>query len=92
MNIELLEKEDGLSKFLPPYILTATKPKALKKSLQQNFKKYGNYSELQCSLQFLDILLNKWKKYNQETFECQLGVSLQSNYANGLKLVLIDKY
>ena len=74
-NLELLEKEDGLSKFLPPYIISSTKPKNLKKSLQQNFKKYGNLSEVQCCLQFLELLLNKWRKYHQETYDCQVGVS-----------------
>ena len=75
VNIELLEKEDGLNKFLPPYILNSTKHKAIKKSLQQNFKKYGNLSETNCRLQFLDILLSKLRRYNQEMFVCQMGVS-----------------
>ena len=62
VNLDLLEKEDGLSKFFPQYILNTTKPKNLKKSLQQTFKKYGNQSEVKCCLQCLDMLLSKWKR------------------------------
>lgn len=38
-NLDYLEKEVGLYKFLPKSILDATKPKVLRKSIQQHFKK-----------------------------------------------------
>lgn len=38
-NIEYLEKEFGLHKFLPKSVLDAIKPKVLKKAIQQQFKK-----------------------------------------------------
>lgn len=38
-NIEYLEKEFGLHKFLPKSVLEAIKPKVLKKAIQQQFKK-----------------------------------------------------
>lgn len=38
-NIEYLEKEIGLHKFLPKSVLDAIKPKVLKKAIQQQFKK-----------------------------------------------------
>lgn len=38
-NLDYLEKEVGLQKFLPKSILDATKPKVLRKSIQQHFKK-----------------------------------------------------
>lgn len=38
-NLDYLEKEVGLQKFLPKSILDANKPKVLRKSIQQHFKK-----------------------------------------------------
>lgn len=38
-NIEYLEKEFGLHKFLPKSVLEGIKPKVLKKAIQQQFKK-----------------------------------------------------
>ncbi|XP_063604451.1 uncharacterized protein LOC134779972 isoform X1 [Penaeus indicus] len=71
-NLEFLEKDVGLHKFLPSSILNTVKPKTLRKSLQQHFKKYGQLSESECFFKFLE-LLGKGRKYDQESFRCALG-------------------
>ncbi|XP_064091763.1 uncharacterized protein LOC135205295 isoform X6 [Macrobrachium nipponense] len=71
-NLEYLEKEVGLHKFLPSSILNTVKSKTLRKSLQQHFKKYGQLSESECLFKFLE-LLGKSRKYDQESFRCALG-------------------
>ncbi|XP_068225529.1 focal adhesion kinase 1 isoform X3 [Palaemon carinicauda] len=71
-NLEYLEKEVGLHKFLPSTILNTVKSKTLRKSLQQHFKKYGQLSESECLFKFLE-LLGKSRKYDQESFRCALG-------------------
>ncbi|XP_076059767.1 protein tyrosine kinase 2 Fak isoform X3 [Oratosquilla oratoria] len=71
-NLEYLEKDIGLSKFLPASFLNTLKPKTLRKSLQQHFKKYGQLSEFECYFKFLE-LLGKAKRYDQEEFSCALG-------------------
>ena len=73
-NLEYIEKEVGLQKFLPSSVLNSVKPKTLRKSLQQHFKKYGQLSESECFFKFFE-LLGKGKKYDQESFRCALGVS-----------------
>lgn len=73
-NLEFLEKDVGLHKFLPSSVLNTVKPKTLRKSLQQHFKKYGQLSESECFFKFLE-LLGKGRKYDQESFRCALGVS-----------------
>ncbi|XP_037794751.1 focal adhesion kinase 1-like isoform X2 [Penaeus monodon] len=71
-NLEFLEKDVGLHKFLPSSVLNTVKPKTLRKSLQQHFKKYGQLSESECFFKFLE-LLGKGRKYDQESFRCALG-------------------
>lgn len=71
-NLEYLEKEVGLHKFLPSFVLQTVKPKTLRKSLQQHFKKYCQLSESECFFKFLE-LLGKGKRYDQESFRCALG-------------------
>ena len=75
-NLEFLEKEVGFHKFFPASLLDTVKPKkTLRKSLQQHYKKYGNFSESECYFKFFEII-HKILKYDQETFSCGLGVSI----------------
>ena len=74
-NMEVLEKEVGLEKFIPMSVMHTVKPKALRKLVQQNFRKYGTLSESECCFKYLDILV-KVRKYDQESFKCSLGVGI----------------
>jgi len=50
-NLDYLEKEIGFHKFLPKTILEGIKPKILRKSIQQHFKKVRDfYSRCLCLL------------------------------------------
>ena len=66
-NIEYLEKEVGLYKFLPKIILENQKPKTIRKLIQQHFKKFSNYTERDCMFKFLDLLKSLYR-YDQERF------------------------
>ncbi len=71
-NIEYLEKEVGLHKFLPKIVLENVKPKSIRKLIQQHFKKFSTYSERDCIFKFLDLLKSVYK-YDQERFRCSTG-------------------
>ena len=71
-NIEYLEKEVGLSKFLPKIILDSVKPKTIRKLIQQHFKKYAHFTERDCMFKFLDLLKGLYR-YDQERFRCTTG-------------------
>ncbi|KAH9363497.1 hypothetical protein HPB48_005970 [Haemaphysalis longicornis] len=71
-NYELIEREIGLHRFLPAHIISANKPKTLRKLIQAHFKKCSQLSETQCILRFLD-LVRQVLPYDRETFPCALG-------------------
>ncbi|KAL4089992.1 hypothetical protein QTP88_024910 [Uroleucon formosanum] len=71
-NLEYLEREVGLNKFLPYYILESTKPKNLRKMIQQQYKKLSQTSEKECVLQFLNLVWSFYK-YDEEQFKCSIG-------------------
>ncbi|XP_020723404.1 uncharacterized protein LOC100651181 isoform X2 [Bombus terrestris] len=73
-NLEYLEREVGLHKFLPRSVLNGMKPKALRKLIQQHFKKVAALSELECMFKFFD-LLRAYYRFDQERFICALGSS-----------------
>lgn len=50
------------------------KPKALRKLIQQHFKKVAVLSELECMYKFFDLLRAHYR-FDQERFICALGVS-----------------
>lgn len=50
------------------------KPKALRKLIQQHFKKVAALSELDCMFKFFDLLRAHYR-FDQERFICALGVS-----------------
>ncbi|KAL0861557.1 hypothetical protein ABMA27_009064 [Loxostege sticticalis] len=71
-NVEYLEKEFGLHKFLPKSVLDAIKPKVLKKAIQQQFKKVANMSDTECMLKYLETMHTHYG-YDRETFTGALG-------------------
>ncbi|XP_066593814.1 uncharacterized protein Fak isoform X2 [Prorops nasuta] len=73
-NLEYLEREVGLHKFLPRSVLNGMKPKALRKLIQQHFKKVAALTELECMYKFFDLLRTHYR-FDQERFICALGSS-----------------
>ncbi|XP_036147458.1 uncharacterized protein LOC105833444 isoform X3 [Monomorium pharaonis] len=73
-NLEYLEREVGLHKFLPRSVLNGMKPKALRKLIQQHFKKVAALSELECMFKFFELLRAHYR-FDQERFICALGSS-----------------
>lgn len=71
-NLEYLEREVGLQKFLPRAILDAFKPKTLRKLIQTQFKKVSSLSEQECMFKFFEILHIHYR-YDQELFRVDLG-------------------
>ncbi|XP_070396194.1 focal adhesion kinase 1 isoform X1 [Dermacentor albipictus] len=71
-NYELIEKEIGLHKFLPAQVISANKPKNLRKLIQAQFKKCSQLSETQCMMRFLE-LVRQVLPYDRENFSCALG-------------------
>ena len=72
-NFEYLEKEVGLQKFLPKNVINTTKPKLLRKLIQQHFKKYAVLADLECCFKFFEILKSVYR-FDQERYRCALGV------------------
>ena len=72
-NFEYLEKEVGLHKFLPKNVINTTKPKLLRKLIQQHFKKYAVLQDLECMFKFFEILKSVYR-FDQERYRCALGV------------------
>jgi focal adhesion kinase 1 len=66
-NIEYLEKEVGLHKFLPKVVLETVKSKSIRKLIQQHFKKFSNFTERDCMFKFMDLLKTVYR-YDQERF------------------------
>ncbi|XP_062414280.1 protein tyrosine kinase 2aa isoform X4 [Pungitius pungitius] len=73
-NYELLEKDVGLRRFFPKYLLDSVKAKTLRKLIQQTFKQVANLNDEQCILKFLEILA-PIHRYDKECFKCALGSS-----------------
>ena len=82
-NFEYLEKEVGLQKFLPRFAIESQKPKALRKLIQQHFKKYAGLTERECMCKFFEILKSIYR-FDQERFKCALGVS-QINFSTNFQ-------
>lgn len=73
-NFEYLEREVGMNKFLPKNILDTIKPKTLRKSIQNHFKKFSSLSEVECMFKFFDML-ETFFKFDQENFKVGFGSS-----------------
>lgn len=71
-NLEYLEREVGLHKFLPRAILDAVKAKQLRKLIQTQFKKVSSLTEQDCMFKFFEILHAHYR-YDQELFRVDFG-------------------
>lgn len=73
-NFEYLEREVGLHRFLPRVILESHKPKALRKLIQQHFKRHSGLGDRECMFRFFEVLREGVYRFDQEIFSCALGV------------------
>ncbi|VEN35224.1 unnamed protein product [Callosobruchus maculatus] len=73
-NIEYLEREIGMQKFVPSNILEKMKSKSLRKSIQAQFKKFAHMSDVDSMFKFLEIL-KIHTNYDQERFRVDFGSS-----------------
>lgn len=71
-NFEYIEKEVGLTKFIPKAVLENMKSKLLRKTIHGYFKQYAHLSEVECCYTFFDIL-SKLHRFELESFRCSLG-------------------
>lgn len=71
-NFEYIEKEIGLTKFIPKSVLDNMKGKVLRKTIHGYFKQYSTLSEEECCYKFFTILSKIWK-FDLENFRCSLG-------------------
>ena len=73
-NLDYIEKEVGMKKFFPKCFLDSTKPKLLRRIIQDTYKQYECMSEDDSMLKFFEMLRTVWH-FDHETFPCGLGVS-----------------
>ena len=85
-NFEYLEKEVGLQKFLPKNVINTTKPKLLRKLIQQHFKKYAVLGDLECMFKFFEILKSVYR-FDQERYRCALGVRFNSSPGSSSRII-----
>ncbi|CAH3176069.1 unnamed protein product [Porites lobata] len=71
-NFEYIEKEVGLTKFIPKDVLENMKSKVLRKTIHGYFKQYAALSEVECCYTFFEIL-SKLHRFDLESFRCSLG-------------------
>ncbi|KXJ25084.1 focal adhesion kinase 1 isoform X2 [Exaiptasia diaphana] len=71
-NFEYIEKEVGLTKFIPKVVLDNMKSKVLRKTIHGYFKQYASLTEEECCCKFFD-LLSQIYRFDVETFKCSLG-------------------
>lgn len=73
-NLDYMEKEVGMKKFFPKRLLDSTKPKLLRKIIQDIYKQYECVSEDDSMLTFFSLLRTVWH-FDHEMFHCGLGAS-----------------
>ncbi|XP_031551093.1 focal adhesion kinase 1-like isoform X2 [Actinia tenebrosa] len=71
-NFEYIEKEVGLTKFIPKEVLDSMKSKVLRKTIHGHFKQYASLTEEECCCKFFE-LLSRIYRFDVETFKCSLG-------------------
>ncbi|XP_032220316.1 focal adhesion kinase 1 isoform X2 [Nematostella vectensis] len=71
-NFEYIEKEVGLTKFIPKTILENIKSKVLRKTIHGYFRQYSTLTEEECCCKFFELLSTVYR-YDLETFKCSLG-------------------
>ena len=62
----------GLGSFFQ-FVTDTQKPKTIRKLIQTHFKKYAGLSDRECMFKFFEILKSIYR-FDQERFECALGV------------------
>jgi len=73
-NLDYFEKEVGMKKFFLKRSLDSTKPKVLRRIMQDVYKQYECMSEDDLMLRFFEMLHTVWN-FDHETFSCGLGAS-----------------
>ncbi|XP_057654980.1 focal adhesion kinase 1 isoform X2 [Diorhabda carinulata] len=73
-NLEYLEKEIGMQKFLPNGILEKMKSKSLRKSIQMQLKKISHLSVVESAFKYLEILKHHIN-FDEERFRVDFGSS-----------------
>lgn len=73
-NLEYLEKEIGMQKFLPNGILEKIKSKSLRKSIQMQLKKISHLSVVESAFKYLEILKHHIN-FDEERFKVDFGSS-----------------
>ncbi|XP_073986390.1 protein tyrosine kinase 2 Fak isoform X3 [Rhodnius prolixus] len=71
-NLEYLEKEVGLQRFIPQKLFEAHKPKTMRKLLQTQFKKVTSVSDKETLMKFFENVSQVYS-YDQESYQCSLG-------------------
>ncbi|KAK9511292.1 hypothetical protein O3M35_005872 [Rhynocoris fuscipes] len=71
-NLEYLEKEVGLQRFIPLKLFEAQKPKTIRKCLQAQFKKVLTLNEKETLMKFFEYVSQVYP-YDQESYQCSLG-------------------
>lgn len=71
-NMEYIEKEVGLRRFMPRHVVEANKPKQLRKSIHAHFKEFARLSEEECIGRFYAVLQTV-DSFHRESFRCALG-------------------
>lgn len=73
-NFEYLEREVGMTKFMPSGILEKMKSKSLRKNIQSHFKKIAHMNDVEAMFKYLE-LLKVYTNYDQERFRVDFGSS-----------------
>ncbi|XP_057314339.1 focal adhesion kinase 1-like isoform X2 [Hydractinia symbiolongicarpus] len=71
-NLDFIEKEIGLERFLPNTVLDHMKNKDIRKKIQTLFKQYADYKEDFCCFEFYKLLLSV-HRFDLEAYKCSLG-------------------
>lgn len=71
-NLEYIEREFGLQRFLPSTIVDSMKTKDIRKTIQKLFKQYAEYKEDQCCFEFYQTLI-KVNRFDLECYKCSFG-------------------
>lgn len=72
INLDFIEKEIGLHRFLPTRVIESMKNKDVRKGIQKLFKQYADYKEDACCFEFFDLLKNVYR-FDLEVYKCSLG-------------------
>ncbi|XP_066930662.1 focal adhesion kinase 1-like isoform X2 [Clytia hemisphaerica] len=71
-NLDFIEKEIGLQRFLPNKVLDTMKSKDIRKGIQKLFKQYAEFKEDTCCFEFYTLLKSVYR-FDLEVYKCSLG-------------------